>query len=238
MFLGVPAERVFVRCQATQNAIIRETYLQARAAERGAGHTPTFGYVGRLSAEKNVDLLIRAYQRTFADVPPSWRLHIIGSGPLEASLRALAGTTPHLPIEFVGGVSWREIPKLMTHIDVVILPSSSEPWGLVVNEAMLCEKAVIVSNACGCVPELVHHGRNGLVFEPINERELADAMMKFVANPELADEMGQEGLNIVSSYTPHAAASQMLAGMAYVSGLPLPMSTEAAPAFDRTARND
>lgn len=218
--LGVPTERIFIRCQATQNSIIRDGFLAARATAAVPPMRPlTFGYVGRLSPEKNLQRMISAYQHLFSDtkiVP--WRLLLVGAGAAESELRVLASRTPNLPIEFRGGVSWQEVPRCMSEMDVVILPSLSEPWGLVINEALLCERAVIVSTTCGCVPELVSDGRNGFIFDPADELALKEAMARFVANPQSAEEMGRRGLAIISDYTPAAAAKQMLAGINYVIG--------------------
>jgi glycosyltransferase involved in cell wall biosynthesis len=51
--------------------------------------------------------------------------------------------------------------------DVLVLPSYSEPWGLVVNEAMACGMPVIVSEKCGCAPDLVQNGKNGISINPL-----------------------------------------------------------------------
>lgn len=115
--------------------------------------------VARFSPEKDLATLIRAFRGSrLAD---SWRLRLIGGGPLEQSLRELAEGCP--AIEFAGWVGYADLPAEYARSAWFVLPSQFEPWGLVVNEAMAAGLPVIASDACGCQPDLISD-ENGHTF--------------------------------------------------------------------------
>ena len=114
-----------------------------------------FLYVGRLEKEKNLDLLINA----FADFP-KLHLSIIGYGREEQSLRSKATKN----ITFLGEIKNKGLSDYYRKADVFILPSETEPWGLVVEEALNNGTPVIVSDHVGCKDDLVSVD-TGLVFE-------------------------------------------------------------------------
>jgi glycosyltransferase involved in cell wall biosynthesis len=210
--LGVDPQRIIIRCQATDHQRIEAEYLQARAPD--SSWPKAFIFVGRLSEEKNIQHVISAFaaarhRRTHAE---EWRLILVGDGPLRATLEAEA-LRLGLPVDFVGGVPWYEVPRHLARADVLILPSTSEPWGLVVNEAMICEKAVIVSAACGCAPDLVIDGATGFQFDPADKEQLTNIMVQFIDHPGLAANLGRAGRVLIESFTPDNAASQMMVGI-------------------------
>jgi glycosyltransferase involved in cell wall biosynthesis len=91
-----------------------------------------------------------------------------------------------------------------------ILPSLSEPWGLVVNEAMAAGLPVLVSHRCGCVPELVRSGLNGYVFDPYDIDGLARLMGVMSSETAMANKMGEASRRIVGSYTPETWAETLV----------------------------
>lgn len=113
-----------------------------------------FLYVGRLSPEKNLDLLIKAFE-TLSDLS----LDVIGFGPQEAELKADVPDN----VKFLGAIDNDRLPAYYRIHDVFILPSKSEPWGLVVEEALNNGTPVIVSDRVGCQADLVKED-TGLVF--------------------------------------------------------------------------
>jgi glycosyltransferase involved in cell wall biosynthesis len=84
--------------------------------------------------------------------------------------------------------------------DVFVLPSSAEPWGLVVNEVMNHAKPVIVSNEVGCSSDLIFDGLNGYIFENHNTQDLADKLCKILASTQVKNSMGKESLEIISKW--------------------------------------
>lgn len=128
-----------------------------------------FVYVGRLTAVKNLEFLISAFNRL-----PHLSLTIVGFGEQEALLREMAGEN----IYFTGAVDNKLLPNLYREHDVFILPSRSEPWGLVVEEALNNGLPVLVSDRVGCAEEIVREGDNGYIFTYNSEKSLAEAISK------------------------------------------------------------
>lgn len=113
-----------------------------------------FLYVGRLVEVKNLELLVRTFNEM-----PDLELTIVGFGPLEGALKALAGPN----VRFLGAVDNDKLPEVYRGADVFVLPSRLEPWGLVVEEALNNGTPVIVSDRVGCKDDLVT-AETGLVF--------------------------------------------------------------------------
>ncbi|MCC6760903.1 MAG: glycosyltransferase family 4 protein [Chitinophagaceae bacterium] len=211
MSLGVPAAKIAIRLQATDNAQVRYLYQQYLQAQANADPTVqrSFVFIGRLIEEKNLFALLQAFEQ----LNSNWVLKIVGSGVQEPLLKAFCKTHAIQNVQFMGALALAEAVTVLAASDVLVLPSVSETWGLVVNEAMLCEKPVIVSHHCGCALELVQHGQNGYIIDPNNVADLAAAMQKFVSGEADLKAMGAASLAIVKDFTPEKAASQIFAAI-------------------------
>lgn len=119
-------------------------------------HVKSFLYVGRLSPEKNLAFLIRQFNNA-----PNLTLNIVGFGPLETELKAIAKEN----IVFHGAVANAELPAIYQRNDVFVLPSIAEPWGMVVEEALNNGVPVLVSDKVGCAEEIVLGKNIGLIFK-------------------------------------------------------------------------
>ena len=93
-----------------------------------------------------------------------------------------------------------EIPKLYGISDILVLPSISEPWGLVVNEAMACGCAIIVSDKCGCAKDLVQG--NGIIVEAGNLISLVEALRELLSSEERLNQLKQESLKVIQHFRP------------------------------------
>ena len=105
-----------------------------------------------------------------------------------------------------GFVQQDEIVKYYVTSDVFILPSKSEPWGLVVNEALLCGLPVIVSDKCGSTPELVEEGKNGFTFNPESQDELELLMLRFIENKINVSDFSKYSIEIIKEHSPKNVA--------------------------------
>jgi len=166
-----------------------------------------FLFVGRLSSEKNIISMLQSFS-VVSHLDKNWGVIIIGNGQKKKEIESFASEN-HLKdrIHVIGFVQQNEISKYYALGDVFILPSTSEPWGLVVNEAMLCSMPIIVSNRCGCVPELVKEGVNGFSFDPYDTQKLQQLMRGFIKNKYDIKLMGKESLHIVKQHSPEKIAS-------------------------------
>lgn len=126
-----------------------------------------FLYVGRLIEEKNLSLLISV----FNDLP-QLKLTIIGEGPLMNELKQLAKGNTH----FMGSKNNSELSRYYMGTDVFVLPSNSETWGLVVEEALNNGTPVIVSSHVGCSESIVVPYSSGIVFENGSKEGLLNAV--------------------------------------------------------------
>jgi glycosyltransferase involved in cell wall biosynthesis len=161
-------ERVIVAPNAVDNDLFTPAHGRA-------DHLPAqILFVGRLAPEKGLDVLLAAMERLGAS--QSVALTVIGDGPLRASIeRRVAGSS--LAVSVVGAVrSPREVAAHLATTDLLVLPSRSEPWGLVVNEAVAARVPVVVSDVVGCAPDLVVPGVTGAVFRSGDDQDLARAI--------------------------------------------------------------
>lgn len=210
--LGIPSNKILVRKAAVvDNTRIRSRFLAATASTKSA-HTHNFIYVGRLAVEKNLQTLLSAYKDSLAMAHGSstWGLILVGEGPERATLEAYVKEHSLTNVSFVGGVPWQEVPKSLARASVLILPSYSEPWGLVVNEAMVCGMPVIVSENCGCVSDLVEPSGNGFIFDPTNKNALMEAMNYCINHPQELPKFGDRSREIIKSFSPQSVAIEMV----------------------------
>lgn len=135
-----------------------------------------FLFIGRLVKEKNLEFLISCFNEL-----PDCRLHIVGSGPLENSLRKIAASNIH----FTPHVSNDKLFAMFDNIKCLILPSISETWGLVVEEALYFSKPVLISSRVGCVDDLVRQYKVGLVFESDSKKSFFNEFIKLNDNDSL-----------------------------------------------------
>ncbi len=120
-----------------------------------------FLFAAKLTKKKNSELLIKA----FLALETKATLLIVGNGELETELKEKYKTYPN--IIFIGFQNQSLMPVVYRLGNVFVLPSQGpgETWGLAVNEAMACGRAVIASDKCGCSTDLISTGKNGYVFE-------------------------------------------------------------------------
>lgn len=214
--LGMPRERVFLGYDAVDN-----DYFASRAREVRAQQPAVRDRLGlpgryflacsRLIGEKNLPRLLDAYARyrELAIEPGGgrpeggvWSLVLLGDGELRPELEArLARLRLGDCVQMPGFKQYDELPAYYGGASAFILGSTSETWGLVVNEAMASGLPVLVSNRCGCAPDLVREGENGFTFDPCNVEEMARGMRKVAALPpaRLA-EMGEASRRIVADW--------------------------------------
>jgi glycosyltransferase involved in cell wall biosynthesis len=144
-------------------------------------------YAGRLSEEKGVETLVRAAARLTCDV------HVAGEGPERGSLERLAASVGARNVVFHGHVSREEVHRLVRSAAVAVMPSrgyENAPMGIL--EAFACGVPV-VGTAHGGIPELIDAGVDGELVPPGDDRELAAALDRLVADPAAAWEMGRAG---------------------------------------------
>jgi glycosyltransferase involved in cell wall biosynthesis len=162
-----------------------------RPARTQLARSPTILYAGRLVPEKGVDVLMRAFARVVNDVPDA-RLAVVGGGEA-ASLRRLALELGVLDsVELTGPLQREEMERRFEGAWVQAVPSLwEEPFGNVAVEAMMRGTAVVAS-ASGGLTEIVDE-RSGMLVPPGDPGLLADALVRILSAPELAESLGAAG---------------------------------------------
>ncbi len=187
---GYPAERLFhsPHCVATDWFSVRATQ-QARSDLRTslgiAGSTTLALFAGKMMpCKRPIDIVTAAARCRAAGA--DLQILVAGSGELEAQIKRRAGALA-VPIHMLGFCNQSRMPAAYAASDVLVLPSAHETWGLVANEALACNRPVIVSDACGCAPDLAADGKAGRVYRPGDTEALASALMQLIAAPPRRD---------------------------------------------------
>ena len=187
--LGMPRERIFTgynvvdnRYFARHTAEIRNSKLEIR---KNYGLPENYFLASaRFVEKKNLPKLIEAYaeyrRASEATGKLVWNLVLLGGGHLRETLNAQLSTLNlrqhvHLP----GFKPYQELPAYYGFAKAFVHVSTSEQWGLVVNEAIASGLPVILSNRCGCAPELADG--NGFTFDPHDEHELAARLVEMAS---------------------------------------------------------
>ncbi len=201
--LGFRADRVARFYDVVDNEGLDRRSQQLRREEQPLLPTPYFLYVGRLAAEKNLDALIDAYL-TYRNAGGGWPLVLVGDGPERDALKQKADQARWAAdIHFAGHRSSAELPRYYAFAGCFVLPSTREPWGLVVNEAMACGLPVVVSSLCGCADDLVTHGLNGFLFDPAALDQLVASLQAVTAlNDRQWLQMSQASRRRIADYSP------------------------------------
>lgn len=208
---GVPYRRIAIRRQA---AALPDGYDPSAAAAARLGkhdiERARFIYVGRLSAEKNLIRLIDAFRRLHGDRRDA-TLCFLGDGPERRALeQAAADLMATGAVVFTGGVGPDALAAAYGEATALVLPSLSEPWGLVVNEALAYGCPALVSERCGCVPELVIEGRTGAAFDPFSIEAIEKAMRKSLDPAWHSADAVRARIDFVGQFSPNNTASQIL----------------------------
>lgn len=154
-----------------------------------------FVFIGRLEEYKGIPLLLEAFARLLL---PHVQLMIVGDGNCRELVEQAVASDQR--IRYVGRRDFAGVVEAFTISDVAVVPSSFEPWGLVVNEAMAAGLPVIASDRVGCVDDLVRHGETGLVFPAQSVEELAGVMQTLANDYLLRDRLGNEGRKLISRW--------------------------------------
>ncbi|MCL6480454.1 MAG: glycosyltransferase [Firmicutes bacterium] len=191
--LGIAAEKIALTPYAVDNAWWLEQSSRAdRAAVRAAWGVPRDAPVVVFSAKlqpwKRPSDLLRAFA---AGGVESAHLVFAGDGPLRGALEAEAralGVAPRT--HFLGFVNQSQLSAVYTAADLLVLPSGYEPFGVVVNEAMLCGCGVVVSDRVGARFDLVREAETGFVFPMGDVQALAGILRRVLPDRELLQRLG------------------------------------------------
>lgn len=238
--LGLPCEHTALGYDTVDNQ-----YFTVGAGEIGKQKLETrnryklpehyFLASARFVEKKNLGRLLEAYARyrnccekSAARARSSesgwpWDLVLLGDGPLRAELELRVvdlalQTAIHLP----GFKQYPDLPAYYALAGAFVHTSTTEQWGLVVNEAMASGLPVLVSNRCGCAQDLVEESRNGFTFDPLNVGEMASCMAEIAAPNCDRKAMGYRSREIISHWGPEAFAQGLSQAVETALSVPVP----------------
>ncbi len=172
----------------TPHAIDNERFSASRAQEASAlraslkvnNDQVLILFAGKFEPVKNVELLLTAFIKI---KQPDVHLLLVGNGIEEEKLKSQAKSCEIAGnIHFIPFKNQSEMPVYYQAADLYCLPSKSESWGLSVNEAMACGKAVLTSDKAGCAADLIVDGQNGAVFKEGDADNLAACLNTLTTN--------------------------------------------------------
>jgi glycosyltransferase involved in cell wall biosynthesis len=202
--IGIPSGRISITPYVVDNDWWRDQAMRAdRGKVRDHWQVPANATVVLFCAKlqpwkRPLDLL-----QAFAKVnSPECFLVYAGDGPLREELKREAVRLEVVErTRFLGFVNQSQLPSIYRASDLFVLPSEYEPFGVVVNEAMLCGCAVAVSDRVGAGPDLVRP-ENGFVFPCGDVDALARLLRSAIGNNELLQHMGEASQGRMETWSP------------------------------------
>jgi glycosyltransferase involved in cell wall biosynthesis len=210
---GVPEENLFLAPYSVENDL-----LQAEAARMkpktaqlrkkyGLGpKLPVVLFVGRLIARKHPMDLLRAFEA----VQTQAQLVIIGDGPELEALKHYAGEKRIENVVFTGFTAPEQTREVFSISDLFVLPSSFEPWGFVINEALCFGLPVLAADGVCAAYDLVRSGENGYIFPARSLDTLEKHLRTMVTDGGLRRRFGTRSLEIISKWTYEVAVERIV----------------------------
>jgi glycosyltransferase involved in cell wall biosynthesis len=157
------------------------------------------GAISRLRHEKGIDLLIDAFS-LLTESKPGAHLLIVGTGPdIEILKKKAKESSISSQVTFYGDAAWERAMELLSVIDIVVVPSRFEGFGLTAAEAMAAGKTVIASDTYG-LKEIVIDNVTGFLFRVDDSFALMTAMEILISNPQLRISQGKAGTERVKAH--------------------------------------
>jgi glycosyltransferase involved in cell wall biosynthesis len=188
--LGVPEDRITL----ARNAVDSSLFASGRRTRDG-GPVRILA-VGRLAPEKGLDTLLEATAGLPVEVT------LVGSGPEEGRLRERAASN----VSFLGEIARDDLPDVYANADVLVMPSRSDPWGMVLNEAAAAGLPLVSTTAAGAAYELIDDGGNGFRIPPDDPAALRGAIERLVADEGFRAAAGEHSRELAARFTADAWA--------------------------------
>lgn len=205
----IPDDKIIIAPNAVDNDLfgtLAEATRQNATAMRHELDLPAryILFVGRIVREKGVFELLEAYAALDESLRRQLGLVFVGDGPCLAELKRQASTVKDGIVKFPGFTQREELAAYYTLAEMFVLPTYTDTWGLVVNEAMACGLPVIGSRVAGCASDLIKEDWNGLLVAPKDVSSLKSAMTRLATLRDLSANMGVHSKQHITQYSPEA----------------------------------
>ncbi|HLO49013.1 MAG TPA: glycosyltransferase family 4 protein [Kamptonema sp.] len=216
--LKVPEDIIFTRTYLVPDAGALLKRLEETKPPNLELKRPIFLYVGRITARKGIKTLLEACALLKSQGYTDYSLLIVGQGDRREELESfIKECNLEEQVMWAGWVEYGNLGAYFQQSDVFVFPTFEDVWGMVVPEAMVFGKPVLCSNgAASC--ELIVEGENGYIFDPKNPKLLAEAMRRFLDNPDLIKSMGERSRQLIAQKTPESAAQAYVEVTSFLMG--------------------
>ncbi len=212
--MGADPTKVICHCQA---AALPHSYNAAEATRMRIANAPTaeaprFLFAGLVCRAKGIEDLLRAFVEVRRQLPAAT---LVLAGPVVE-----ADQLPELArslglgdaVQFLGAMDIDQLAQQYSRSTCLVLPSHTEAWGLVVNEALNYGCPAVVSDCCGCIPELIKEGRTGHTFVTRDVDDLARVLLKATSSFADVQATMRNCVDVVRKYTPARAGRSIIKG--------------------------
>ena len=172
--------------------------IKIRKKFKIAENSILFLFVGRLIEEKAIDLFIKSFKKA-SERNNKIHLLIVGGGPLYNDLKNLIHNFSNISLS--GPLYEKDLLETYSSADIFVLPSISETWGLVINEAMASSLPLLVNKNVGCIDDLVFDKENGIIFDFKNQKYLIESILLLANSKDLRIKMALNSKKIISIWT-------------------------------------
>ena len=201
--VGVPPDRI----QELPYCCNLQPYLAVkRGASRGPRERRRVATLCQLIPRKRVDLIIDAFAE-LAPAFPDWDLSVAGTGPLSEALERGVPEELRHRVEFAGFVGKAEQPAFYESVDLFVLASQQDGWGMVIPEAMASGLPVVSTRGVESAVEMLAGGGGALV-RPKDGPALREAMRRFMADVSLCETEGERARAVAKRFSPPAIAER------------------------------
>ena len=212
--LGMRVEAIFSGYDVVGNNIFSPTNLKHLP---NPINQPYFLSINRFVPKKNLLFLLASYAEYCQLLGDrAWDLVLCGDGELRPQIETkIAQLNLQHKVHLPGFLQQEELLPYFAHAGCFIHASTTEQWGLVVNEAMAAGLPVLVSNRCGCFEDLIVEGVNGFGFDPGNSQQLTNLMLTISAENFDRQKIGQAALEHIQKFSPEYFAQSLTQAVQY-----------------------
>lgn len=174
--------------------------------------TPVILYASKITQRKRPMDILKAFEQ----LREKASLVFVGDGELRPILEKYVQDRNISNVFFLGFKNQSELPKYYVTADVFVLPSSYEPWGLAINEAMCFGLPIITTDAVSASVDLVRHGENGFIYPAGDIDSLATYLDELISEPVKRQQMGKLSLEIISSWNYDVCVKGVLQSLKFI----------------------
>ncbi|VUX46343.1 Glycosyl transferase, group 1 family protein [Candidatus Defluviicoccus seviourii] len=202
--LGFDHREIIYDLYSADLNLFAEDYFRIHA-EKENSYPHKFLFVGRLHEVKGIMSLVSAW-KTIRHECRDWGVCMIGNGPLRDKLNGVSEG-----IVCKDFVQPGLLPNEVAAAGCLVLPSRSEPWGVVLHEFAAAGLPIICSDVCGAASAFVVDGWNGYTFRSLDADALAEKMLKIIETDDATLlEMGRRSHQLAGKITPETSAANLL----------------------------